>query len=101
MSAYTHQRRRASRTAIVLRIVARVLRSGWTLLLLAVLASPIGPHVIVRYEFDPPGFGTGARHCDYIGSRGLVHTTSREPCWPVIVLDRRHVGWRFPWPDSH
>lgn len=87
MSAYQHHIRRRSWLAALLRALATICRTPLAVITLAVLASPIGPQVLIDYgAARSPGINT----CAYIGSRGRFRTSVIGGCSLVIWADRRH-----------
>ena len=68
--------------------------SAWPLLLIVfVIVSPIGPHVLWEYSYRD--FRDGYRvyySCTYFGSRGPVDYMHGDDCPLIAIIDRRHVN---------
>lgn len=74
-------------SARVLRGTAALLEALPLLLLVAVLLSPIGPHLLWTYSYagpDEPAFRT---NCVYLGTRGFVRNSRGMGCPRVAIID--------------
>ena len=68
--------------AMVLRVAGSILTYWKALLLLALILSPYGPHILL-----PNGHGYNS--CTYLGSRGFIRAHIPGPCPAVALLDAR------------
>jgi len=83
------KRRRFALTAFAIRSLARLFDHWLLLLAVALVASPVGPHLRIQYSFIDDGGGRQTMiECDYFGSRGMVRKPG--PNCPVItIIDTR------------
>ncbi len=72
--------------------LSMMLSYGWVVLLVALLASPIGLHVRVSYTYYGPISDKSFTSCAYLGSRGIVHPDLAPDCPLIAVLDARAWG---------
>ena len=76
------------------RLIGGLLKRWPVLLIIALLASPIGPHLRVEYTYNDyywrshfhPKIYTS---CTYLGSRGLIHPYLEPDCPVIVMLDAR------------
>ncbi|WP_321337329.1 type IV secretory system conjugative DNA transfer family protein [uncultured Cohaesibacter sp.] len=77
-------------------LASTLLRFWWVALLIAFMASPVGPHMLVWYQYSQYG-SHGAKsyfNCHYLGSRGVIQPSVPASCPIFIFTDSRH--WRTP-----
>lgn len=76
--------------AMGLRALAGLLGHWPLFVVIAVLASPISPHVLVTYEYRHAAYGHSFKtHCRYLGARGWVEVTPNDDCPFIALLDTR------------
>ena len=71
-----------------------VLRLWWIAPVLAFLASPVGPHILVWYEYSQYSSGGSKSYynCQYLGSRGVIKPDVATGCPLLVFIDSR--DWR-------
>lgn len=75
--------------------ISRLLKKPGLILIVAFFASPIGPHLLVIYEWTgptPKAFGDRRfTKCTYLGSRGFVDAPLTPNCPWFAFLDTREL----------
>ncbi len=75
--------------SISLRGLVYLLRHWLLVLIAALMISPVGPHLLVWYNYRDYGAYKGMNECLYLGGGGLVEMNDGDICPVIVMLDRR------------
>lgn len=90
MSLYTHKKITPLRVvALCLRGLVKLLNAWPLLLVIAFIASPVGPHLRWTYEYRDISRNYRVYiSCQYVGSRGMVNYMRGDTCPLLTIIDR-------------
>ena len=71
------------------RMLALAVSRTPLLLLVLLIASPIGPHVRLEYRYVGHGQHVRILDCSYLGSRGVIHRAGHHNCSFINIIDGR------------
>lgn len=78
--------------SMVLRGMAYLLRHWVLLLIVALVISPVGPHLLVWYTYTDYGAYKDMNDCVYLCWRGLVERDYGDICPVIMIIDWRTEG---------
>lgn len=90
MSEYKQAKLRPLRVAALLLRGLAGLLAVWPLILISIfLLFPRSPHLRVQYSYVLVGSEKIMKHCEYLGSRGVISYMHGDQCPFVVMIDRR------------
>ena len=94
MSVYKDKRIRGFQIlAYPFKALAYVLNHWLFFLIIAIVVSPITPHMLIEYSYINRGTQRYMVDCNYLGARGtLRYVESGGKCPLVTIIDRRNYS---------
>ena len=75
--------------SVLLRGIVRLSREWPLLLLVAVIVSPISPHLRWEYTYIERSGYQDMINCEYLGSRGFIEFIPDDQCPLIMIIDNR------------